>query len=145
MLALPLQQTLNRLSPLTLSQRQRSSSQPVRDKTRSAAQQYLCSFLHCKTSPTEAENEDSAQMTSNKRCVYCRSMFNDNHGVTPFNQTEAELVTKMCACHHNMGWTRIVHSDPQNPAQICANCTMSLRFYMQICILTKKDYSNLFW
>ncbi|CAB3384141.1 Hypothetical predicted protein [Cloeon dipterum] len=120
-----------------------SSAQPARNKF-SSADQYLWSFLLCKTPPTKAKNEDSVQMTPNKRCVYCRLMFNANYGIiTPFNEAEAELVTRMCACHHNMGWPRVIHSEPQDPAQICGRCTLVLRYYMQICIFTKKDYSNM--
>ncbi|CAB3384060.1 Hypothetical predicted protein [Cloeon dipterum] len=106
----------------------------------SSAAQYLWSFFS-KTPPTKAENEDSAQMTSNKRCVYCRLMF-DNHGIiTPFNEAEAELVTKMCSYHRNKVMPRIILSEPQDPGQICGQCTVVLRYYMQECFIAK-EYKN---
>ncbi|CAB3384054.1 Hypothetical predicted protein [Cloeon dipterum] len=107
----------------------------------SSAAQYLWAFLRCKTSPTKAENEDSAQITSNKLCVYCHFIFNGNNGITPLTEAEAELLTKMCPYHHNKETPRIIYSEPQDPGQICGQCTVVLRYYMQRCIFTG-NFSN---
>ncbi|CAB3384062.1 Hypothetical predicted protein [Cloeon dipterum] len=113
-----------------------SSAQSLRDKISSAAHYLWALIVHCET-PTKAESEDTTPVTF-KRCVYCPFMFNANHGITPFTEAEAELLTKMCPYHHNKDQPRIIHSKPQDPGQICGLCTLILRYYMQRCIFTGK-------
>ncbi|CAB3384053.1 Hypothetical predicted protein [Cloeon dipterum] len=123
----------------TKSKQSVSSTQHVKDKLNSATQ-YLWTFLHCRNL-TEAENEGAEQMNSNKLCVYCRFMFNANHGITPLTEAEAELLTKMCPYHHNKEQPRIIHSKPQDPGEICGLCTVVLRYNMERCVITGK-FSN---